>query len=495
VSFASLNSPQIEDVVQRFSSAPNVTLIVGAGASMEASLPSWSVLIERLLGRVSTTNPLLTDEDARAEWVRRTLAREDLLAAGAIVEVLAQDGLATLLPQELYGAGGAGTFEPGPTAYQVAYLRRCFGSRATLLTTNYDDLIERALLTSGFSKRDVRSYVRRRKVPASAVPVTHLHGLAGREGSPKSLVLTEEQYHRMQRGTSWQEECVTDQLESTSCLFVGTSLTDPNLIRYLYGYKQAQSRAHAAIFVRQSDAEGASEQVRAAREDAAAKRWDRCGVGAVFVDHFADAAQLVYEIGYRREAGTAYVPIAKRAERALSRIARVALLKESPQAAFAERQIALSKWLRETLRATLQSAVGVDPPADEPLALALWLLSADGRRITGWAHSDRAHQDPTTIESIPLHAESTWAAVRAVCQGVRVEHERESEISRWRFIRAIPLVLSEPSRLPIGCLTIASTRPRSDTILATMSPESQAILHRGLVDAVLPAFARVASTG
>jgi len=462
---------------------------------MEASLPSWSVLIERLLHRVAMTNPTLTNTDARTVWVRRTLAREDLLAAGAIVEVLAQDDLATLLPQELYGAGGAGTFEPGPTAHQVAYLRSCFGSRATLLTTNYDDLIERALLTAGYSKRDVRSYVRRRKVPVSAVPVTHLHGLAGREGPPKSLVLTEEQYHRMQRGTSWQEQCVTAQLESTSCLFVGTSLTDPNLIRYLYGYKQAQSRAHAAVFVRQGDAEGADDQVRAAREDAAAKRWGRCGVEAVFVDHFADAAQLVYEIAYRRKADAAYVPIATRAERALSRIAQVALLEESPQPEFAERQIALSKWLRETLRATLRSAVGVDPPAEEPLALALWMLSPDGRRITGWAHSDRAHQDPMTMESIPLQADSTWVAVRAVCQGVRVEHERESDISRWRFIRAIPLILSEPTRLPIGCLTIASIRPRSDTILATMSPESQAILHSGLVDAVLPAFARVASMG
>jgi hypothetical protein len=74
----------------------------------------------------------------------------------------------------------------------------------------------------------------------------------------------------MQRGTSWQEQCVTEQLETSSCLFVGTSLTDPNLIRYLYGYKQAQSRAHAAVFVRQGDAEGVDDEVRVAREDAAA---------------------------------------------------------------------------------------------------------------------------------------------------------------------------------------------------------------------------------
>jgi hypothetical protein len=495
VSFASLNSPQVEDVVLRFSRSNAVTLIVGAGVSMEASLPSWPALIERLLRRVAATNPKLTDGSARAEWTKRTLERDDLLAAGAIVEVLAKDTLDTLLPEELYGAEGPGSFEPGPTAHQVAYLRRCFGAQLTMLTTNYDDLLERALLAADYSKRDVRSYVRRRKVPASAVPVTHLHGFAGRDGPPRQLVLTEEQYQRMQRRTSWQEQCVTDQLARTLCLFVGTSLTDPNLIRYLYGYKKAEARPHAAIFVRQGDAEGAEEdEVRAAREDAVARRWARCGVEAVFVDHFADAAQLVYEIGRAREAGNAYEPVGARAARALSRISEVALLKDAGQAAFAQRQVELSRWLRETLNLTLRSALGTDPPSREPLALALWLLSEDGRRITGWAHSDRAHQDPTTIESVPLRADSTWVAVRSVCRGVRVDQDRESDVSRWRFIRALPLVIDRPTRLPIGCLTIASTRTRARSVLATIPSDAQAILHRGLVEAIRPELARVAAS-
>ena len=141
---------------------------------------------------------------------------------------------------------------------------------------------------------------------------------------------------------------------------------------------------------------------------------------------------------------------------------------------------------------TLTTALGADPPESEPLAIALWLLSPDGRHITGWAHSDRAHQDPTTIESVPVRAESTWAAVRAVCQGVQVEHETESEISRWRFVRALPLVLAEPSRVPIGALTIASALPRQQSILTQMSAEGQTILHRALREALLPQFERVA---
>jgi hypothetical protein len=492
MSFASLNSPQIEQLVTSFAESRALTVITGAGASMEASLPSWPTLIERLLERVAADDPLLADPVARGEWVAKTLAQEDLLAAGAIVEVLADDDLATLLPQALYAGEDPATFEPGPIAHQVANVRRCFGESATLLTTNYDDLIERALLANGFSKRDVRAYVQSRAVKTPVIPVTHLHGLAGREGAPKKLVLSEEQYHRMQRGSSWQERCMTKHLQSSSCLFVGTSLTDPNLIRYLYGYKQSSARTHAAIFVRQGETDGASAEVGAARERAAAKRWGRCGVQAIFVDHFADAAQLLYEIAHRHETGGGYTPIGVRAERALRRIADVALRDGAPQEEFAERQVALSRWLRDTLRVTLATALGTEPPETEPLAIALWLLSPDGRRITGWAHSDRAHQDPTTIESVPVRSESTWAAVRAVCQGVQVERETESDVSRWRFVRALPLVLADPSRIPIGAVTIASARPREQSILTQMSAESKTILHRGLRSALLPEFERVA---
>lgn len=493
MSFASLDAPAVDGLVDRFAAASQVTLIVGAGASMEALLPSWPALVERLLRRVADDHPRLTSDEARDEWIKRTLARDDLLAAGAIVEVMASDDLDTLLPEELFRPGGPAAFEPGPIAHQVADLKSRYGERLTILTTNYDDLIERALLARGYIKKDIKSYVRRRTTPPdNAVPVTHLHGYAGRDADPKRIVLTEEHYHRMQRGTSWQEAYVKERLENSLCLFVGTSLTDPNLIRYLYSYKQSSARRHAAVFVRQADLEGAVDEVRAVREEAVAKRWSRCGVQAIFVDHFGDGAQLLYEIGLKRRERDGYERIGTRAAEAIRRIGERALLIGRTDQEFADRQIALSTWLRETLRLTLRSALGGNPPPDEKLALALWLLSEDGKTLTGWAHSDRAHQDPATIEAVPIKPSSTWVSVRTVCQGVRVELDRASEVSRWRFVRGLPLFVEEPSRLPIGCLTISSTKPSTDSVLITMPPAAKAAMHRGLVDAVQGPFTRVA---
>jgi hypothetical protein len=114
--------------------------------------------------------------------------------------------------------------------------------------------------------------------------------------------------------------------------------------------------------------------------------------------------------------------------------------------------------------------------------------------LRAWAHSDRAHQDPTTIEAVPIRSESPWVAVRAVCQGVRVERERESEISRWRFVRGLPLIIDKPSRLPIGCLTVASTHTRAHSVLGTASPRALWELHRSLIDAIGPRIASIAET-
>jgi hypothetical protein len=485
MTFASLAQDPVADVIQRFSDAGDMTLLVGAGCSMEADLPSWKTLIERLLGTVAEAQPELASEELRAEWVQRVLERDDLLGAGAVVEVLAAEALDTLVPQHLYGESGPSGHPPGEIAREIAELRACFGDSLQILTTNYDDLIEQGLIASGIPRSRIRSYITKRK-PTNRAPgvigVTHLHGRAGSGEEPKGIVLTEEQYHRMQRGSSWQEKLVTERLKESRCLFVGTSLADPNLIRYLYGYDPPSPPRHAAIFVRQSEPE-VDGAVRSILEESACQRWGRCGVQAIFVDHFADAAQLLYEIRYRREAGDAYEPIKDRAAKLIGHVEKGLLA--GGQKEFGRRQVVLSSWMRDMLSSVVRALadIEVDIPPSEKLGMAFWLISADGRHITGWAHSDRAHQDPATIFPVLIQAASKWVAVRAVCRGGVVQQDSDNYASRWRFIRGIPIVLNDPSRIPMGCLTLTSSYRESDSVLSTMPPEVRNQVHEHLVGA------------
>jgi 3-oxoacyl-[acyl-carrier-protein] synthase III len=65
MSFASLGAPAAAELIERFAEADGVTLVVGAGVSMEASLPSWAKLVERLLRRVAQAHPDLSGPDVQ----------------------------------------------------------------------------------------------------------------------------------------------------------------------------------------------------------------------------------------------------------------------------------------------------------------------------------------------------------------------------------------------------------------------------------------------
>lgn len=497
MSFASLAQPGIEPLIERAAAARKLTLLVGAGASMEAGLPSWPRLVEMLLETVASELPGLGEEE-QAAWVEATLERDDLLGAGAVVEVMAKEDLNELIPARLYGGQGPEAFAPGPIAHQVAALQEVWGEHLEILTTNYDDLLEQALIDAGTARTRIRSYTQNRDADKRArgtVAVTHLHGLAGRSEAPRKIVLTEEHYHRMQRGTSWQEKLVIERLQSSTCVFVGMSLADPNLIRYLYGYEADDDPRHAAIFVRQGEPE-VPDPVREKMEEAAARRWGRCGVEAIFVDHFADAAQLLYEIGHRRASrDDSYEPVGDRAAEVIECIER-GLAVEDPEK-FARRQVALSSGLRMLLGELVPAIVSFLRlrQGDEVLELALWVLSRDGRGLIGWAHSDRAHQDPATVSPVPVVSSSNWVSVRAVCQGTIVESDRDNYASRWHFVRGIPLVLDEPTRLPIGALTLASTAAAKDSVLVKMPEEARAALHDALSSVSLRLLSTVINAG
>ncbi len=272
MSFSIFRRSDVCEVVERFSDSSRVTVVVGAGASIEAGFPSWQQLIERLLMRSARTRFAEAETEDRDLWVKETLAQDGLLGAGAVVEALSREQLQAWLVDDLFGGLTADDFAPGPISRQVARLRQRLGERLTIVTSNYDDLLEQALRESGYAAKDVKSYIRQRTAaPPGAIPVTHLHGYAGRDETKGTLVLSEEHYHRMQRGSSWQEKFMSERLLNSNCLFVGSSLTDPNLIRYLYGYRG--ERPHTALFVRQAESARLPPKVQTAREEATAQRW------------------------------------------------------------------------------------------------------------------------------------------------------------------------------------------------------------------------------
>jgi hypothetical protein len=63
VSFAAFAQSPLDRLIADAATAQRLTLLLGAGASIEAGLPSWPALIERLLVRAGTERGLLHETD------------------------------------------------------------------------------------------------------------------------------------------------------------------------------------------------------------------------------------------------------------------------------------------------------------------------------------------------------------------------------------------------------------------------------------------------
>ena len=465
--------PAVDQAIGTLASAKGLTVIAGAGSSMEIGLPSWEDLVLGLLDDALKAHGWADD---RSEF--RDAARQaGLLTTAEIVSSLLGDDMSAAIRSRLYGSNDLGSLRPGPLARAVAGLHQEFGPAMRLATTNYDDLLERALSERRPGERwwrGVRSSVTAAPYPKAAVSVTHLHGLLGAE-TRGHVVLSERDYQRMQLRRTWQEKWAIEALTRTTCLFVGASMTDANLIRYLYGADPSRHR-HVALFKRRAADTTGEERFRNRFEEAETARWLRLGITPLYADHFAEIAQFVHEVAARRNLGSAYESLPDRLAAWFSRESEAGCLYRVDDDAYHEVQKRLHARLRALLGDVrrLLAAHGVDV-SGEKLGVALLSLfppaaADEPERVIVLASSDRLMTSVDSIAPIPLRDASDWTGVKVICRGGPLGEEKDVYASRWRYVLAFP-VYTGGVRTPLGAVTISSRSPTSALALRLL-PEA-----------------------
>lgn len=460
----------------------NVTMFVGAGVSTESELPSWNGLVRALLSETEVARDL--SQDDRELWIEAIISQGPL-AAAAIARAHHPDELSfrRALRAALYDSRPPEQFLPGALAKQIAWLKGEMGSRLRLVTANYDGLLEAAL--ENFELVPV-AYVQNREEPAGKAAVWHLHGRLMKSPSGEwmrvgRLVLTEGNYADSAH-SKWPEDFVANCLETSLCVFVGLSMTDPNFIRWLYRYSNPECD-HLAVFVRQASVV-ANDAVRDGIERSATARWERAGVRPVWTNYFGEVAQFVHEIGLRIAASESS-SFSERAEQRLE-IARKLLMPSDPEA-FIDAQQELSGWLIEQVEAVRDMADELDFPlaAEEDLGLGLWVANHAKGTAELWGTSEQIWLDSRAIEARPIHVNSRWVGVVAMVKGVPVEQDPAVYTTRWRFIRGIPVVVQAPGRSLVGSLTLTSATPLDECLLSTgrASRDLLGTIDRGLSEA------------
>lgn len=408
------------------------------------------------------------DESLRTRWVD-AIGQEGLPAAAAVVKALrpAHGEFRELLHSALYGDHPVSSYFPQALAQQIAWFKRELGNQVRIATGNYDGLIEQALRDLGLS---VHSYITWRKEPSDSAAVYHLHGrLIPAYPATGRLVLSEEDYALIQHPGAWQERFMRDALEETLCIFVGLSMTDPNLIRWLYRYSADDEPAeprHVALFVRQATPDH-DEALRERLEDSTRQRWARCGVETIWADFFGESAQFLHEVALLRS-GRHIAPFHERARIRLE--AATLYMAPRDEAAFRERQEWISAYLGRLLEAVrhMAAADSVDLSAEE-LGLGLWVANHSGGTLACWVTSDRRLNSMHALVENPFEYDSRWIAVEAVTRGVVVQEDPDVFASRWRLVRGIPIVVEDDDgagRTIVGVMTLTSMTPHGESALS-----------------------------
>lgn len=464
-------SQELLDVIMRLADRDRLSLIVGAGVSVESGLPDWRTLIANLLVTAARSEGLTSEDSVRfAKW---TLQREDVTGAGEIGRQLLGDSFRSNLHNALYE--GKTAFAPGETALAVASIRLDrVRSVCEVVTTNYDGLLEAALRSEVKERSlDGLSVVRLvddRTTPSSQIGVRHLHGsLTPGNQLVGSLVLSDRDYHLMQDSGSWQESFFRNQLTSNTCLFVGMSLSDPNLLRYIY--RSGGEGDHVAVFARQQDAslyDSAGDDVVGLREDSQARKWKAVNVSPVLVDYYSQSAQFLWEIRAAYLLGSSYRPLPERLQEWNDDLAGSVLTRHV--STFQQNQDRLHSIMAGALQSTLKliHRRKLRLGWHEKLGISLWIYDPAEDALINWASGDRVWRNPATLEPIPVEWSSDFVATQAFCSGSMVSQSTDQYLTtRWNHVIGFPIYIHAKSgRLPVGAVTIASTKSQEHSVLS-----------------------------
>ncbi len=212
------------------------SFFLGAGVSMDAGGPSWEELLRKIMRRFKRFGKQ-KDFDKIYEWCGMSPIILGRYAASS--DKVLRDISEYLRRYVLYRGVNEDNSElvkaiceavEGPCNDEriVAY-----GKVDSIITYNYDDLVESALEHKGVNV--ARIYQKSRNF-RKEFPVYHVHGLIPKDnnGIIPTPILGEKEYHQMYKESyHWSNVEQLHALDRNTCFFIGMSMTDPNLRRLL----------------------------------------------------------------------------------------------------------------------------------------------------------------------------------------------------------------------------------------------------------------------
>ena len=170
----------------------------------------------------------------------------------------------------------------------------------SIITFNFDALIEESLSSNNISNKSIFSEEINHEL--NQLPIYHVHGYLPRTGkvaSQTEIVFSEDAYHsQFIDPFSWSNLIQLNKLTQNTCLFVGISLTDPNMRRLLdvaWRKNPDKTLSHYIIakLPHSSKVDILDEVSKLLNEQDA----NALGLNVVWIDDFSEVPRVLREIG------------------------------------------------------------------------------------------------------------------------------------------------------------------------------------------------------
>lgn len=254
----------IDDKIRFLNAALNnrqLTLVCGAGVSISSGIPNWNDLLVNILNDTLFSNKQNSvKKNISAKQLLSSLPQSNLIL-GKYLRILLKDDFEKAVQLNLYHATTSGSNSKKKSSYQnidtdmlkaivdLARPKRNGKCLDSIITFNFDDLIERALSQHNIEYSSIWKEGQDRTT--GALPIYHVHGYlpSNEEISEPNLVFSEEAYHsQFIDPYSWSNLIQLNTFSTNVCLFVGISLSDPNLRRLLdISWRKNRQRKHYII--------------------------------------------------------------------------------------------------------------------------------------------------------------------------------------------------------------------------------------------------------
>ena len=293
----------------------NIVLFLGAGASSEAKIATWDTLISELF--VALINKQLSEQHIQIDNKDKKKI---------IKEVIKQNGNSPLLQTRFLRNGFENDFEE--LVREILYKNAiessdlleeigqlCIPNRGkvgihAIVNYNFDDLVEKNLKRLRVKYHSI--YGEGMIPDADELGIYHVHGFLPQEKenyedlTKSLLVFSEERYHKlMLEPYNWANISQLNNMINNTCLFIGLSMTDPNMRRLLEIAAQKKldndgECQHYAIMrrfrIKDSDEVNSIKSFERVNETLQESFYKEIGVNVIWIDEFSEIPALLKKI-------------------------------------------------------------------------------------------------------------------------------------------------------------------------------------------------------